>query len=228
MEDMTIFADPLNLVFLAIAVFAGFRLWQVLGQRSAAERPTPLREFNTAPLPTDLELKAATPPSRNSWQGHATEGSGLAKRFDELVARDQQFDSNHFLDWAKSAHEAILNAFAAGDLEVLKTSLSSKTFTIFENEITRRKAMGEIASFKFVSIKSAAIKDVQMTNANGRVDVAFTSSIFSVINNAKGVVISGSDKRVAEVNELWTFERNLNDAESTWLLSETHDLIENA
>ena len=225
---MTIFTDPLNLIFVAIAVFAGFRLWQVLGQRPSTKRPAPIREFNTEPLPTDLELKAATPPPRNSWQGHATEGSALAKRIDELVARDQQFDSNHFLDWAKSAHEAILNGFATGDLEVLKTLLSSKTFAIFENEITRRKAMGEIASFKFVSIKRAAIKDVQMAGANVRVEVAFTSSVFSTIKNAKGAVISGDDKRMAEVNELWTFERNLNDAASTWRLSETHDLIENA
>ena len=225
---MTIFTDPLNLIFLAIAVFAGFRLWQVLGQRPSTERPAPIREFDTEPLPTDLELKAATPPSRNSWQGHATEGSALAKRFDELAARDLQFDSNLFLDWAKSAHEAILNAFAAGNLEVLKASLTSNTFSIFENEIMRRKAMGEVASFKFVSIKRAAINDAQTTNANGRVEVAFTSSVFSAIKNAKGEVISGNDKRMAEVAELWTFERNLNDTASPWRLSETHDLIENA
>lgn len=225
---MTIFADPLNLVFLAVAVFAGFRLWQVLGRRPTAEQPAPMREFNTQPLPTDLELKAVTPPPRNSWQGHAAEGSALAKRFDELAARDQQFDSNHFLEWAKSAHEVILNAFAAGDLEVLKTSLTSRTLTIFESEIARRKAAGESALFKFVSIKRATIEDAQVANADGHIEVAFTSSVFTAIKNAAGAVISGSDKRVAEVNELWTFDRNLSDAASTWRLSETHDLIEHA
>ncbi|MEP6827616.1 MAG: TIM44-like domain-containing protein, partial [Aestuariivirga sp.] len=80
----------------------------------------------------------------------------------------------------------------------------------------------------FVSIKRAVIKDTQTIDANGRVDVAFTSSVFSAIKNANGAVISGDDKRMAEVIELWTFERNLNDAASTWRLSETHDLIEHA
>ena len=223
-----IFSDPLNLIFLAIAAIAGFRLWQVLGKRSGAERPLTMPEFKTAPLPTDLELSAAQSPQRNTWQGHATEGSELAKNLDLLAAGDLQFDSNQFLGCAKSTHEAVLNAFASGDIKALNPLLNSHTMVLFENEISRRKADGESAIFKFVAIKAALIKQVILEDSHAQIEVAFTSSVYSAIKNAAGAVISGDDKRATEIKELWTFERNIKSATDTWRLSETNDLLEHA
>ena len=226
---MMIFSDPLNLLFLAIAAIAGFRLWQVLGKRSGAERRVPTPDFKTEPLPTDLELKAsALPPQRNTWQGHALEGSELAKNLDKLAARDLDYDSNQFLGWAKAAHETVLNAFSIGDIKVLNPLLSSNTMILFEKEILRRKTEGESAIFKFVSIKTALIKHVIVEDSQAQIEVAFTSSVYSAIKNAAGAVISGNDKRAAEIKELWTFERNLKNAAESWHLSETNDLPDHA
>ncbi len=223
-----IFSDPLNLVFLAIAAIAGFRLWQVLGKRSGAERPLTMPEFKTAPLSTDLELSAAQMPQRNSWQGHAIEGSELAKNLDLLAAGDLQYDSNQFLSWAKSTHETVLNAFASGDIKALSPLLNSHTIVLFEKEIARRKAASESAAFKFVAIKAALIKQVILEEDYAQIEVAFTSSVYSAIKNAAGAVISGDDKRATEIKELWTFERNLKNAADTWRLSETNDLLDHA
>lgn len=223
-----IFSDPLNLLFLAIAAIAGFRLWQVLGKRSGAERPLTMPGFKTAPLPTDLELSASQLPERNTWQGHAAEGSELAKSLDTLAASDLQYDSNQFLDWAKTAHESVLNAFASGDIKALGPLLSTNTQALFEKEITRRKTQGELAVFKFVSIKAAIIKQVIVEANQAQIEVAFTSSVYSAIKNAAGTVISGNDKRAAEIKELWTFERNLKSPTETWHLSETNDLSDHA
>ena len=226
MRAMNILADPLNLIFLAVALIAGFRLWRVLGQRPGAEQPAPLQEYHTKPMPTDLELNAEVLPPRNTWQGHAPEGSALAKQLEEIGARDPQFNGNEFLAGAKSAHETILNGFAAGDLEVLKTALTPNTFTVFETEITRRKAAGETAIFKFVSNRQARIENIQMLANQCRIEIAFMSSVFSAIKNSVGEVISGSEKRAADIDELWTFERNLSDTSSNWRLAETHELID--
>ena len=224
-----IFSDPLNLLFLAIAAIAGFRLWQVLGKRSTAERPLPTPDCKTVPLPTDLELKAsAPPPQRNTWQGHAVEGSEMANNLDKLAAGDLQFDSNQFLVWAKMAHEAVLNAFADADIKLLNPLLSSTTMAVFEKEIMRRKTEGESSIFKFVSIKAASIKQVVVEDNQVQIEVAFTSSVYSAIKNALGKVISGNDKQAAEIKELWTFERNLKNVNESWRLSETHDLLEHA
>ena len=223
-----IFSDPLNLIFLAIAAIAGFRLWQVLGKRSGAERPVTMPEFKTQPLLSDLELSAAQPPQRNTWQGHASEGSELAKNLDLLAAGDLQYDSNQFLSWAKSTHEAVLNAFASGDSQALSPLLNSHTMDLFEKEIARRKADGEAAVFKFVAIKSAMIKQVILQENHAQIEVAFTSSVYSAIKNAAGAVISGDEKRATEIKELWTFERNLKNPTETWRLSETNDPLDHA
>lgn len=229
MEDMTIFSDPINLLFLAIAAVAGFRLWQMLGKRSGTPTPMPPPGFKIEPFPTDSELKVSIPPPlRNTWQGHATEGSMLAISLDGLAEKDPQYDSNQFLVWAKNAHESILNAFANGDIKVLTPLLNIYTMALFDKEIMRRKAMGESAVFKFVSIKAAAIKQVLVEGGNAQIEVAFTSTVYSAIKNAVGDLISGNDKRPAEINELWTFERSLNSEAETWHLSETHDLPEHA
>ena len=229
MEAMTMFSDPINLLFLAIAVAAGFRLWQMLGKRSGTPSAVPPSGFKTEPLPTDLELKVSIPPPlKNTWQGHAAEGSKLAVSLDGLAEKDPQFNSNQFLVWAKNAHEAILNAFANGDVNVLTPLLNTYTLALFEKEIMRRKAMGELAVFKFVSIKAAAIKQVLVEGGKAQIEVAFTSTVYSAIKNTVGVLISGNDKKPAEINELWTFERNLNSETETWHLSETHDLPQHA
>ncbi len=222
-----IFSDPLNLLFLAIAAIAGFRLWQVLGKPGIAERPVSMPDFKTKPLPTDLELKASAP-QRNTWQGHAVEGSEMANNLDKLAAGDLQFDTNQFLTWAKTAHEVVLNAFAGADIKLLNPLLSSTTMAVFEKEIMRRKTEGESPIFKFVSIKAASIKQVVVEDDQAQIEVAFTSSVYSAIKNALGIVISGNDKQAAEIKELWTFERNQKNVGETWRLSETHDLREHA
>lgn len=223
-----IFSDPLNLVFLAIAAIAGFRLWQVLGKRTGAERPLTKPEFKTEPLPTDLELSAAQLPQRNTWQGHAVEGSELAKNLDLLAAGDLLYDSDQFLSWAKSTHETVLNAFANGDIQALNALLDSHTLELFENEIARRSAEGESAVFKFVAIKAALIKQVILEDNHVQIEVSFTSSVYSAIKNAAGAVISGDDKRATEIKELWTFERYLKEVTATWRLSETNDPLDHA
>lgn len=226
---MMIFSDPLNLLFLAIAAIAGFRLWQVLGKRSGAERILPIRDFKTQPLPADLELTASTePPARNIWQGHAVEGSDLAKNLDTLAQSDVHYDSNAFLLWAQTAHESVLNAFANGDIKALDPLLDATTLALFEKEIARRKAADETTIFKFVAIKMATLKHVSIQNHQALIEVAFKSSVYSAIKNAAGTIISGDDKRAVEIDELWTFERNLKNSTESWRVSQTHDLNEYA
>ncbi len=225
---MAMLTDPLNLIFIAIAAFAGFRLWRILGHRTESKSAPPQQEFNTQPKQTDLELKAIAAPPRNTWQGHAAEGSTLAKTLEDLADQDLQFDSNVFMERARLDHEKILNAFAAGDLEALKPLLTPETLSAFETEIARRKTTGETSLFKFVAIKESKIVDVRKKENLAQIDVAFTSSVFSALKSGLGKIIAGNEKRVAEIRELWSFERPLNVPSAIWRLAETHELPDNA
>lgn len=221
---MSLIYDPIVAVCFFVFAFVGYRLWQVLGTRSGTERPPqPSAQFQTKPLPTDLELKAAEPPPRKIWEGFAPAGSPLAKSLIAIGDMDKSFDMGHFVDGAKSAHERILNSFASGDLPTLKLLLNADTFATFEKEINRRNKVGEKAAFKFIGIKEAIPVAASLTGDDATITMRFVSEVVSAVKNAKGEILSGDDKRIAEVTEAWVFERHLKAVEHGWKLAETHD-----
>src|SRR5258708_7873461 len=113
MNLMAFLTDPLNLALIAVAVFVGFKLWQVLGLRTGFERMPPIPLIKTAPRSTDLELKPL--PGKPVWQGYAPEDSPLAKTLMEIAAKDTSFQTDAFIAESKLAHEHIQDAFAKGD-----------------------------------------------------------------------------------------------------------------
>lgn len=221
MNHMSFLADPYVLVAMLVAAVAGFRLWQTLGTRPPNDvRPV---AYQTQPLPGDLELKAREVQPRQIWQGVAEQGSSLAKTLEEIAGRDDKFEGKAFFENAKAAHEHILEAFAKGDLAALKPLLAENTQAAFAAEIARRKQSGETAVFNFIGIKQAAIRDARVMGSRAEIDVAFTTEIVSALKNAAGATITGDDKRIATVKELWSFGRSLTDPADTWRLVETHE-----
>ena len=215
--------DPLNILFIVIAAVAGFKLWQVLGQRTGGETPERAPTIATKPLPSDLELKAAPPPERHIWKGYADENSETAKALMAIAEVDPQFDLGEFLRGAQDAHERILNAFASGDGKALRSMLDDAPFAAFESEIERRHKQGEQTTFKFVGIKSAKIVNASLATQSASITVTFVTDLISAMKNASGLIISGDEKRIAEVKELWRFDRNLSVPNQGWRLAETHD-----
>jgi predicted lipid-binding transport protein (Tim44 family) len=218
---MTFFSDPLNLLMFAIAAIAGFKLWQVLGQRTGVEpRPT-LQPIKTEPSPTDLALEPVI--ANPVWQGYAPENSAMAIALLRITAKEPLFNTDAFMANAKLAHEHILEAFAKGDLPTLQPLLTSQTFAAFEKEIIRRKRAGETALFHFIGVKSAKLSDAQMHENIAALVVAFESQIVTAIKDKAGMLISGDEKATSTIKELWTFERDLTGVENSWRLAETHD-----
>jgi predicted lipid-binding transport protein (Tim44 family) len=222
MRVMAFFLDPLNLVLIAIAAFAGFKLWQVLGLRTGAEPLAQMRQFKTEPKPTDLELKPLAEP-KPVWDGIAEENSDLAKTLQSIGERARGFNGTDFLKNSISAHERVMEAFAAGNATVLKLLLNAPTFKIFESEITRRAEAGEKHEFRFVSPEKATLVGARLNGDLASLDVAYTSQVISAIKNKDGALLSGDDKRIVTLKEIWTFERGLNALEPNWRLADTRD-----
>jgi len=218
---MTFFSDPLNLLMLAIAAIAGFKLWQILGQRNGFEPKPAAEPIQTEPSPTDLVLEPV--PTKPVWQGYATENSAMANALLRITAKEPLFNADAFITNAKLAHEHILEAFAKGDLATLQPLLTPQTFQAFEKEIVRRKQAGEVALFHFIGIKSCKLTDAQMPENTAALVIAFESQIVTAIKDRSGNLISGDEKASTIIKELWTFERDLTGAENSWRLAETHD-----
>lgn len=236
--------DMTTLVFLALAVFVAWKLRSVLGQKTGQERPPTdpfARRDNTAQRPdqanapaTDAKRDnvirlpgaandpaASAAPAADRLKGIAPADSPIARGIEAVIAQEPSFDPHAFLGGAKAAYETIVTAFARGDRKTLKGLLAKEVYEGFEQAITDRESRGEKAESSFVSIDKAEITGVDVKGKTGQVTISFVSQLISVVRDAKGEVIDGSAEAVSEVNDIWTFSRQLGSRDPNWLLVAT-------
>lgn len=234
--------DMTTLVFLALAVFVAWKLRSVLGQKTGHEKP-PVDPFarresgaprqdagqgqdgrrdNVIRLPGAANDPAAgAAPAADRWKDIAPAGSPIIAGIDAVVKQEPSFDPRSFLVGAKSAYETIVTAFARGDRKTLKGLLAKEVYEGFEMAITEREKRGEKAESSFVSIDKAEITAVEVKGKTAQVTIAFDSQLISAVRNAQGVVVDGSAEAVSEVNDIWTFSRQLGSRDPNWLLVAT-------
>ncbi|WP_186420481.1 Tim44/TimA family putative adaptor protein [Bosea sp. CS1GBMeth4] len=231
--------DMTTLVFLALAVFVAWKLRSVLGQKTGHEKPPvdPFARREAPPLrpeqPANGERRdnvirlpgaandAATPADAERWKDIAEPGSPIAVGLDAIARQEQRFDPQSFLAGAKSAYETIVTAFARGDRKTLKGLLAKEVYEGFEQAIAEREKRGEKAESNFVSIDKAEIAAVDVKGKTAQVTIAFVSQLISVVRDAQGNVVDGSADAVSEVNDVWTFSRQLGSRDPNWLLVAT-------
>lgn len=234
--------DVTTLVFLALAVFVAWKLRSVLGQKTGNEQPPadPFSRREAPPLrpdqapPADAKRDnvirlpgaandpaAAPPPAADRWKDIAPADSPIIAGIDAIVRQESSFDPRDFLGGAKAAYETIVTAFARGDRKMLKGLLAKEVYDGFEQAITDREKRGEKAESNFVSIDKAEITAVDVKGKTAQVTIAFVSQLISVTRDAQGVVVDGSAEAVSEVNDIWTFSRQLGSRDPNWLLVAT-------
>jgi len=233
--------DMTTLVFLALAVFVAWKLRSVLGQKTGSEKPPvdPFARRETPPLRPDqapagdrrdnvIRLPgaandAATPAAGDAerWKDIAEPGSAIATGLDAIVRQEPRFEPQGFLVGAKSAYETIVTAFARGDRKTLKGLLAKEVYDGFEQAIAEREKRGEKAESSFVSIDRAEIVAVDVKGKAAQVTIAFVSQLISAVRDAEGNVVDGSADAVSQVNDVWTFSRQLGSRDPNWLLVAT-------
>ena len=224
------------IVFVALAVFVGWRLYSVLGTRPDREPgagPTPSRFAprgvtpSSPPTPAardehviDVEPIEVQPPA-DRWKGIAEPGTPIANGLDAAAAVEPDFDAKHFLNGAKAAYEAIVLAFAAGDRSTLKDLLARDVFENFSHAIAEREKKGETVETTFVSLDKATITDVQVKSRVAQITVRFESQLITVTRDSNAKVVDGAADKVAGVNDVWTFSRELGSRDPAWRLIAT-------
>ena len=233
----------INLILLAVAVGVFLKLRSVLGRRTGHERPPfdPYSAPEKSAKPDDK--KVVSLPSRgreeadisgieaypqrepyvvkNRWAGIASEGSPLAQTLTEIALADRHFDAEAFLSGARIAYEMIVNGFAKGDRKALQPLLAEHVFKSFEGVIAGREARGEQVEQNFIGITKSTISDAALDGKRARITINFTSELTACTKNKDGVVIEGDPVTVRQVNDVWTFERDLKNSDPNWRLVAT-------
>ena len=224
---MNLGIDTFTLVLLIAAAVVFWLLRSVLGRRTGFEKPAP--DFTT-PAPEAPARKSAplevestpAPVSEPVWKGHVAEGAPAAKGLEAIAKAARGFDVQSFLTGAKAAYEMILEAFAKGDKQALKTLLSRDVFAGFTDAIDQRGARGESVQFQFVGLKSAAITSAMLEANRAVVGVKFIAEVISATRDAAGKIIDGHEKSVRELTDDWVFERDVRARDPNWKLVGTN------
>mgnify|MGYP000847791235 CR=1 FL=1 len=224
--------DPLNLILLAIAVVVFWKLRSVLGTRTGLERPPAepvVLKPRTAPGPQaetspPLGVEDREPP-KPVWHGHAEEGSDTAKALEAIAQKSPDFKVGPFIEGAKVAYEMVLQAYADGNKQALKPLLGPDVMQSFSAAIDRRKAEGSRFVFQFVGVNTATLTRADLTGRTASLTLRFRSQMIQGVVSRDGETVEGDDKAIREVEDIWTFERDVTSRDPNWTLVATDDDI---
>ncbi|MGH6888254.1 MAG: Tim44/TimA family putative adaptor protein [Rhizomicrobium sp.] len=211
------------LAILLIAMVAGiilFRLYTVLGRRTGNEREPRdrLRRVPGAPASQPSDNVVALPDRAAAVeQADGPAARGLL----DIKLADSKFETEHFLNGARSAFQMIGTAFAAADRATLRPLLSEEVYSTFDAAMREREARGETASYSLVGFKNIRIIHAALKSGTAEITVEFSAQFTSATTDAKGNIVEGDPKAVRDVVDIWTFARDVHASDPNWTLVAT-------
>jgi predicted lipid-binding transport protein (Tim44 family) len=221
---------PVDLILFAmIAAFLVLRLRSVLGRRTGFERP-PREEGATydprgpRPVETDLPTLPPAPASAGTTRRVVPDPrSPVGQALLRIRGVDPAFEPNGFLAGAESAFRMIVDAFARGDRQTLRALLSDDTYGGFEGAITGREQQGETQRSEVRAMQETAIEAADLRGTVADVTVRFVSDQVNLTTAKDGSIAAGAEA-VTELNDIWTFQRDLWNPDPTWRLVATRSV----
>ncbi|MEO1103865.1 MAG: Tim44/TimA family putative adaptor protein, partial [Pseudomonadota bacterium] len=211
----------------------------VLGRRTGSERP-PYDPY--AAKPSTEGQREAAPDNvvslpRQSAGGRAGPGEavdlderlkGVAKKdtplysdLSAIIEADPSFEPKRFVEGASMAYEMIVTSFANGERDTLRPLLSSEVFEGFDSAIAAREEAGQTMSTTLIGIERIAITDAALRDGAARVTTRIDSQMITATYDKSGELASGDPNKVSDVVDVWTFERDVREADPNWTLVAT-------
>ena len=208
------------ILYAMIAGFLILKLRSVLGRRTGHEkqRPDPFSAPEAAN--ESAQDNVISLPDR----GPAPDPAELDER-DPLTATlmriklaDQDFDDKEFVVGARGAFDMIVQAYAAGDVDTLKTLISGPLYGGFVQAIEEREQANETQETTIVTFRSTEITGAELDGHEARVTVEFVTEQVKVTRDAEGKVVDGDPDKIEVLTDIWTFERDVRSSDPNWEL----------
>ncbi len=224
-------SDFITLFFLVAAVLIFLQLRSVLGRRTGNEKP-PMDPYSPRDAAKSLsdDNKVVTLPKKGEGDEEnrfaeidavAPAGSPLNDSLRGLSKTDPSFRPKEFLNGARMAYEMIVMAFADGDRKALKNLLSKEVYDGFNAAITDRESRGEVVKSTFVGIEKIDITNASIRDAEEQITLRIVSQLISATYDKDGKLIDGDAENVSEVDDIWTFSRDIRSRDPNWKLIAT-------
>lgn len=226
--------DFVTIFFLIAAVVIFLQLRNVLGRRTGHERPPfdPYSKKEVAEAPDSADRgKVITLPRRDGTEevetpyaavdAFAPPGTPLNESLRVVVKADPSFNPKEFVNGARMAYEMIVTAYADGDRKTLKNLLSREVYEGFDAAISERESKGEVVRSSFVGIEKADIVAAEIKEQELNITLRIVSQLISATYDKAGALVEGDAETVAEVDDLWTFSRDIRSRDPNWKLIAT-------
>lgn len=225
-------SDFITLFFLVAAVLIFLQLRSVLGRRTGNEKP-PVDPYSPRDLAKSNSMddnKVVTLPRRGEEEEEnryaeidavAPVGTPVNDSLRELTKTDPTFRPKEFLNGARMAYEMIVTAFADGDRKTLKNLLSKEVYEGFDAAIKERETRGEIVKSTFVGIEKIDITHATVRDSEEQITLRILSQLISATYDKEGKLVDGDPENVSEVDDIWTFSRDVRSRDPNWKLIAT-------
>ena len=120
-----------------------------------------------------------------------------------------------------------LGAFAVdlGDAKLLGVQANfasgKEVFDGFEAAISEREGRGEVVKSTFVGIEKADITQASVRDSEVQITLRIVSQLISATYDRDGKLVDGDPDAVAEVDDIWTFSRDIRSRDPNWKLIAT-------
>ena len=142
---------------------------------------------------------------------------------EEIAKKDPDFVTADFLSGAIHAFTIIVEAFAEGDRETLKSLLKPNVYGSFEAAIQQREERGESVETIVHEVAKSHIIEARLDEDTAIITVRFCADETCVIRNAEGEILSGDPDTMTHMIDVWVFVRDLSSDDPVWYLKETRD-----
>lgn len=219
------------IILLVLAWFVLSRYKKTLGMKMDDEGDAPRRQNPLRPARRDenadiyqrnADRMRAAPVVENDGPALADiSNPSVSKGLMEIKAADPSFNARDFTLGARSAFEMILQAFAKGDRDTLKSLLSAEIYEDFEQEITDRETREVSEEVTLVAIRQADITAASVRGKHAEISVQFVTEQIVVDRDKEGNIVGGDASSSVQVSDEWTFTRDTRSNNPNWTLIAT-------
>ena len=129
-------------------------------------------------------------------------------------------EKKEFLKGAEIAYETILTSFASGELNKLKSLLTTSMNNSFSSAIEARNNDKIKSEFTFIGMKESSVEKYEKIKDDIFASVKFVAEVISVKKDKDGQIIEGNPDKIKFVTDVWKFTRNIKNKSPNWYLAE--------
>ncbi len=217
------------LILAMVAIFIINRLKNTLGKKTGnendlADKYSQGRSRYKESNPDKVVEKSFAPKDIEVTREILHDDPSTNKVLKKIQSVDKNFLLDSFLDGSKKAFEYIIKHYSEENIKPLKKLLSSKMYSMFDNQISKRSKKGQNLDINIIGVKDPEIISADIkSNKMAEIKVKFMSEQVQVVKNTSGKIVEGDNNQILSITENWLFYKTLSSKDPNWILDKIEE-----